>query len=261
LTARDDPTGDLGTSLIIIQDEIARLPERLRAPLLLCCLQGMSYEGAARSLGLTEPALRGRLHRARKRLAAQLKGRGITAAALGSPLEPIRLPLPPVSLPQIDSTAQFSLRWSSISVLSTAALVAPSRFGTSGFATAQRGPADPKSERDSGVQRMLAGSHAQTLAYMHSLALCMSSLTPALEARSAHRFPARVRACQREDAHRVAAAGPASGGTIIRSESPCPDTRKSESRGFRRRVGGHSLDSRGRIGQRRHDHPKRKPLR
>jgi hypothetical protein len=40
-----------------------------------------------------------------------------------------------------------------------------------------------------------------------------------------------------EDTHWIAAAGSVSGGTIIRSESSCADTRKSESRGFRRADG------------------------
>jgi hypothetical protein len=40
-----------------------------------------------------------------------------------------------------------------------------------------------------------------------------------------------------EDTHWIAAAGSVSGGTIIRSENPCADTRKSESRGFRRANG------------------------
>jgi RNA polymerase sigma-70 factor (ECF subfamily) len=130
LTAREVVNGDCVTGVSIIQEEVGRLPERLRGPLLLCCLQGMSYDGAARSLGLSEPALRGRLHRARKRLAAQLKGRGIDAAALGSLFEPSRFPLPSVSLPLIDSTARIALRWSSISVLSTGALNVPDSIAT-----------------------------------------------------------------------------------------------------------------------------------
>jgi DNA-directed RNA polymerase specialized sigma24 family protein len=55
----------------IVQDEIARLPESFRGPLVLCCLEGLSYDLAARRLGLTEPTLRGRLYRARKRLASR----------------------------------------------------------------------------------------------------------------------------------------------------------------------------------------------
>jgi RNA polymerase sigma factor (sigma-70 family) len=55
----------------IVHDEIARLPESFRGPLVLCCLEGLSYDLAARRLGLTEPTLRGRLFRARKQLASR----------------------------------------------------------------------------------------------------------------------------------------------------------------------------------------------
>ncbi len=74
LPARDDPAADCATTLNTLHEEIARLPEPLRVPLVLCCLEGMCYDTAARSLGVTEPTLRGRLHRARKRLAVQLRG-------------------------------------------------------------------------------------------------------------------------------------------------------------------------------------------
>jgi len=125
LTARDDPAAECGTSVRIIQEEIARLPEPLRGALLRCCLEGMSYDGAARSLGLTEPTLRGRLHRARKRLAMQLRGRGIDAAVLGSSLDSLRFPLPVVAPALLESTVHISMRWSSISSLSTGALAVP----------------------------------------------------------------------------------------------------------------------------------------
>jgi RNA polymerase sigma factor (sigma-70 family) len=125
LMARNDPPADCGTTLSIVHEEIARLPEPLRGPLLLCCLQEMSYDGAARNLGVTEPTLRGRLHRARKRLAAQLRVRGIDAPAQGSSLDSSRFPLAPLSLSLVESTVHISLRWSSISGLYTGALTVP----------------------------------------------------------------------------------------------------------------------------------------
>jgi RNA polymerase sigma factor (sigma-70 family) len=68
-----------------IHEEIERLPSRLREPLILCCLEGRSYEEAARALGLNEPSLRGRLHRGRKKLEARLKQRGeLGRESLGS---------------------------------------------------------------------------------------------------------------------------------------------------------------------------------
>jgi RNA polymerase sigma factor (sigma-70 family) len=61
----------------ILGEEIARLPEKYRAPIVLCYLEAMSYEEAASRLGLTDDALRGRLARARERLRSRLTGRGV----------------------------------------------------------------------------------------------------------------------------------------------------------------------------------------
>jgi RNA polymerase sigma factor (sigma-70 family) len=114
----------------VVQDEIARLPERFRAPVVLCCLEGLSYDLAARRLGVTEPTLRGRLHRARKQLVSQLRGRGITAGTFTSAVEPVRLALPPLPSSLVESTVQFSIRWSSVTgLLSGAALVPDSIAG------------------------------------------------------------------------------------------------------------------------------------
>jgi len=130
LTARDDPSADCAMNSSIVQEEIARLPEPLRGPLLLCCIQRMSYDGAARSLGVTEPTLRGRLHRARKRLAARLSARGIHASALGASLEPIGFFQPSLSPALVESTVHISVRWTSISGLSAGALAVPDSIAT-----------------------------------------------------------------------------------------------------------------------------------
>ncbi len=53
----------------------------LRAPLVLCYLEGLTYEAAAHQLGLSDGMLRGRLSRARDRLRARLLRRGVTVPA------------------------------------------------------------------------------------------------------------------------------------------------------------------------------------
>jgi RNA polymerase sigma factor (sigma-70 family) len=68
--------------LCIIDDEIVRLPERLRLPVLLCGVQGLSRDEAARRLGWSEGAVKGRLERGRRRLAARLAARGLAPSAL-----------------------------------------------------------------------------------------------------------------------------------------------------------------------------------
>ena len=109
----------------IVQDEIARLPASFRSPVVLCCLEGMSYDLAAHRLGVSEPTLRGRLHRARKQLASRLTGRGITTGAFASAVEPVRLTLPPLPASLVETTVQFSVRWTSVTGLLSGAAVVP----------------------------------------------------------------------------------------------------------------------------------------
>ncbi len=66
----------------LLDDEIGRLPEALRAPFLLCHLEGLSRAEAAGRLGLTEAAVWARLARARGRLQQRLTRRGVSLAAV-----------------------------------------------------------------------------------------------------------------------------------------------------------------------------------
>ncbi len=72
LPAEDDPDWE------ILHEEVDGLPDRLRAPIVLCYLQGLTYTAAAHQLGLSETALRGRLARARERLRRRLTRRGVS---------------------------------------------------------------------------------------------------------------------------------------------------------------------------------------
>jgi RNA polymerase sigma factor (sigma-70 family) len=70
--------------MTILDEEVERLPEAHRAAVLLCCFDGKPLDDAARQLGCTLGALRGRLERGRARLHARLARRGVTlAVALG----------------------------------------------------------------------------------------------------------------------------------------------------------------------------------
>ena len=101
---RDSSSPDGPACEQVIQDEIARLPESFRAPVVLCCLLGLSYDLAARQLGLSEPTLRGRLHRARKQLAARLRAQGIASSVVGPAIEPFRVALPALPSSLVEST-------------------------------------------------------------------------------------------------------------------------------------------------------------
>jgi NAD(P)-dependent dehydrogenase (short-subunit alcohol dehydrogenase family) len=71
-----------------LDEELARLPERLQAPLVLCYLEGKTRDEAARELGWTVGQLRGRLERGRDLLRSRLTRRGLalSAALLGAAL-------------------------------------------------------------------------------------------------------------------------------------------------------------------------------
>jgi RNA polymerase sigma factor (sigma-70 family) len=65
--------------LPIIHAEIDRLPERYRAPIALCYLEGLSYEQAAHQLGWPLGTVGSRIARARELLRSRLTRRGVTA--------------------------------------------------------------------------------------------------------------------------------------------------------------------------------------
>ena len=72
-----------------LHEELDRLPEPLRAPVVLCYLEEMTYQAAAQRLGLTEGTIRGRLAKARDLLRSRLGRRAERppAGRQGHPLE------------------------------------------------------------------------------------------------------------------------------------------------------------------------------
>jgi RNA polymerase sigma factor (sigma-70 family) len=133
-----DPLAEVsGRELLrAVDEELARLPEKYRLPVLLCCVQGLSREEAARQLGWSAGAVKGRLERGRQRLAARLAGRGLAPAALV--LAPLAAAAVPASL-CASASALGASPWSpalTASVLTLAAADKPRRLlalGVFGF--------------------------------------------------------------------------------------------------------------------------------
>jgi RNA polymerase sigma factor (sigma-70 family) len=80
---RSDPLDKLTARelLLILDEEVCRLPECNRLPVLYCCWEGLSTEEAAQRLGWTPGSVKGRLERGRKLLHERLAKRGLTLSA------------------------------------------------------------------------------------------------------------------------------------------------------------------------------------
>jgi RNA polymerase sigma factor (sigma-70 family) len=90
----DEDRGDLEA---LVHEEIDRLPEHYRAPLILCDLEGFTHEQAARSLGWPVGTVKSRQARGRRRLRDRMIRRGLSPSygmALGAGVLAPELPVP-----------------------------------------------------------------------------------------------------------------------------------------------------------------------
>src|SRR5579883_2324935 len=91
-----DPLAEVsGRELLsVLDEELQRLPEKYRAPLVLCYLEGHTQDEAARQLGWRPQVLRGRIDRGRAVLRRRLirRGFGLSAVLAGSLLEQMPAP-------------------------------------------------------------------------------------------------------------------------------------------------------------------------
>jgi RNA polymerase sigma factor (sigma-70 family) len=93
----------------VIDEEISRLPEHFRVPLVLCHLQGMRHQEVARKLGCPVGTVESRLSRARDQLRSRLARRGLspTAGVMAGVLMPSDARS--AIFPLVDSTARAAI--------------------------------------------------------------------------------------------------------------------------------------------------------
>jgi RNA polymerase sigma factor (sigma-70 family) len=128
--AEADPLATIsGRELVqVIDEELARLPDKYRVPVLLCCVRGLSREQVAEQLGWSEGTVKGRLERGRRRLAERLAVRGLAPSVV------ILAPLAAVVVPSdllARTNAQALAPWSSAispRIVALAASAAPHRL-------------------------------------------------------------------------------------------------------------------------------------
>lgn len=91
----------------VLDEELQQLPEGYRGPLVLHYLQGLSNQQVASQLGLSVPAVEGRLKRGRQELRRRLVRRGVGAGVIVAAVEAARATAEAASLaPLVASTAK-----------------------------------------------------------------------------------------------------------------------------------------------------------
>jgi RNA polymerase sigma factor (sigma-70 family) len=199
-----DPLAELTVreARAILDQELARLPERERGAILLCYLEGLTRDEAARRLGCPLGTLKSRLERGRELLRRRLARRGL---ALSSGLATLLLTATPApaTLPDLQAAAI------------KAALIFP---GGPGVGDSLRPGATALAH--GALRSALAGKLRVAVAYLLAAAVLGTGAGLALRRPTSHP-PAEVRRDQ-VAARAPVAAGPARAGPPAEGARPAP---------------------------------------
>ncbi len=161
-----DPLAEMTARELLraLDEELARLPECYRMPLVLCYLEGKTRDDAARLLGVTPGVVKGRLERGRERLRLRLAKRGLALPAVllaagscvsPSPGAPVPASLSSATLrgvlarqasPRVDALARATVAWRSPALARAVLVLAVAAGGlAAGMArlAGQSAPAQP----------------------------------------------------------------------------------------------------------------------
>ena len=119
------PADDAREFRAVLDEELARLPEKYRVPLVLCYLQGLTHDEAAGQLAWPVGTVRSRMSQARDRLRTRLARRGFGSPESVATLTPATLPMAVVSRTLQVATVRLVLTGASgVATKSVAALLA-----------------------------------------------------------------------------------------------------------------------------------------